>query len=181
MKTGDQGELPRSPDEGAVTIESPSVDDGPELLRLADESGVLDVNSPYSYLLWCRDFAATSVVARLARPDGASQVVGFVTGYRRPDEPSTLFVWQVALAAAAQGRGVAGQMLDTLFDQIPGVDRMETTVTPDNKPSIRMFTAFAERRGAAVDVRELFGAGQFAPGHEPENLYRIGPITRTTS
>src|SRR5690606_40282301 len=72
-----------------ITITRPQVSDGVACWRLAEATGVLDVNSRYAYLLWCRDFAATSVVAR--RDD---DVVGFVTGFRRPDEPSTLVVWR---------------------------------------------------------------------------------------
>lgn len=155
-----------------VSIASPSVADGVALHELAAASKVLDVNSRYAYLLWCRDFAATSVVAR---SDG--RVVGFVTGYRRPEEPSTLLVWQVAVDGAARGLGLAGRMLDTLFDSVAGVDRLETTVTPDNDGSVALFTAFARRRGADVSRTELFGRALLGGDHEPELLFRIGPIS----
>lgn len=154
-----------------VSITEPTVADAIECHRLADESNVLDVNSRYAYLLWCRDFAATSVLARL---DGAA--VGFVTGYRRPDEPRTLMVWQVAVDAAARGHGIGGRMLDALVDRVPGVDHLETTITPGNEASVRLFSAFAARHGAPVDRRELFGSELLGGGHEPEVLHRIGPI-----
>src|SRR5918992_4737152 len=98
--------------EEQLTIGRPEVSDGVACWRLAAATGVLDVNSRYAYLLWCRDFAATSVVAR---HDGS--VVGFVTGFRRPEEPSTLVVWQVGVDAAVRGQGVAAAMLDALFDR----------------------------------------------------------------
>ena len=156
-----------------LTIGRPEVSDGVELWRLAAATGVLDVNSRYAYLLWCRDFAATSVVARR---DG--DVLGFVTGFRRPEEPSTLVVWQVAVDAAARGQGVAAAMLDALFDQVPEVDHLEATVTPDNIGSAALFGRFAERRGAPVRRSELFGAELLGAGHEPEILFRIGPVVR---
>jgi L-2,4-diaminobutyric acid acetyltransferase len=159
--------------EEQLTIGRPEVSDGVACWRLAAATGVLDVNSRYAYLLWCRDFAATSVVARRA-----GDLLGFVTGFRRPDEPSTLVVWQVAVDAAARGRGVAAAMLDTLFDQVPGVDHLEATVTPDNTGSITLFSRFAERRGAPVRRSELFGAELLGDGHEPEILFRIGPVRR---
>jgi L-2,4-diaminobutyric acid acetyltransferase len=161
---------PPSPASG-VSITRPTVDDGGEMYRLAAESRVLDLNSRYAYLLWCRDFAATSVVARL---DG--RTVGFVSGYRRPDEPGTLVVWQVAVDEAARGHGVAGRMLDTLFGQVAGTDHLETTITPDNAASVRLFLAFAERHGAPVATSELFGSELLGSEHEPEVLHRIGPI-----
>jgi L-2,4-diaminobutyric acid acetyltransferase len=154
-------------------IGHPEVSDGVACWRLAEATGVLDVNSRYSYLLWCRDFAATSVVARR---DG--ELLGFVTGFRRPEEPSTLVVWQVGVDAAARGQGVAAEMLDALFDRVPGVDHLEATVTPDNTGSIALFSRFAERRGAPVSRSELFGVELLGAGHEPEILFRIGPVDR---
>jgi L-2,4-diaminobutyric acid acetyltransferase len=154
-------------------ISAPTIDDGAELWRLAAESQVLDLNSRYGYLLWCRDFAATSVVARME-----GEAVGFVTGYRRPDNPRRLVVWQVAVDAAARGQGLAGRMLDTLFDNVDGVDHLETTITPDNESSVRLFTSFAERRGAALTRTELFSSELLGDDHEPEFLYRIGPIAQ---
>jgi L-2,4-diaminobutyric acid acetyltransferase len=156
-----------------LAIGHPEVADGVACWRLADATGVLDVNSRYSYLLWCRDFAATSVVARR---DG--ELVGFVTGYRRPDAPSALVVWQVGVDAAARGQGVAAAMLDDLFDRVPEVDHLEATVTPDNKGSIALFSRFAERRGAPVRRSELFGSELLGADHEPEILFRIGPVDR---
>ncbi|MFE3738731.1 diaminobutyrate acetyltransferase, partial [Streptomyces sp. NPDC059134] len=47
-----------------LTIDAPRVEDGAAIWRIARDSEVLDLNSSYSYLLWCRDFAATSVGGR---------------------------------------------------------------------------------------------------------------------
>lgn len=156
-----------------VTIGNPGVADGPACWQLAAATGVLDVNSRYAYLLWFRDFTATSVVAR-----SGGEVVGFISGYRRPQRPSTLMVWQVAVAEVARGRGVAAAMLDELYQRVPGVDIVEATITPGNGASVGLFTRFAERWGAAVARRVLFGAELLGAGHEPEVLFRIGPIHR---
>jgi L-2,4-diaminobutyric acid acetyltransferase len=156
-----------------ITIGNPRVTDGPACWQLAAATGVLDVNSRYAYLLWFRDFTATSVVAR-----SGGEVVGFISGYRRPQRPSTLMVWQVAVAEVAQGRGVATAMLDALYQRVPCVDAIEATITPGNGASIGLFTRFAERWGAAVARRVLFGAELLGAGHEPEILFRIGPIHR---
>ena len=157
----------------AIDIGRPVVADGVELHRIAAESQVLDVNSRYAYLLWCRDFADTSVVAR--RGD---DVVGFVTGYRRPAHPEVLFVWQVAVDAAARGAGLAGRMLDELIARVPGATVLETTVTDDNAASRAMFAALAARHGAEIERTELFDRDVLGAGHEPEILHRISPIDR---
>ena len=159
-----------------LTIERPCIDDGVEMWRLARDSAVLDVNSRYSYLLLARDFADTSVVAK----SGAA-VLGFITGYRRPAEPTTLLVWQVAVDSVARGQGLGGRMLDALVGQVAGVEHVETTITPSNSASIALFTGFARRRAAPIRREELFGASLLcADGtgdHEPEIKYRIGPIS----
>lgn len=142
--------------------------------RIARDSQALDLNSSYSYLLWCRDFAGTSVVAR--GEDGGP--IGFVTGYVRPERPQTLVVWQVAVDDEHRGRGLAGAMLDGLTDRVAerGVRELETTITPGNAASIRLFTSYGERHGARIDREVLFDGRLFPDGHEPEVLFRIGPL-----
>ncbi|MDT3400257.1 diaminobutyrate acetyltransferase [Streptomyces sp. B1866] len=161
-----------------LALDTPCVEDGAAIWRLARDSRVLDLNSSYSYLLWCRDFAATSAVAR----DPEGDPVGFVTGYIRPERPHTLVVWQVAVDGPQRGRGLAGALLDGLTARVTdeaGVRGVETTITPGNTASNRLFTAFAERHGARVEREVLFDGGLFPDSaHEPEVLYRIGPLGR---
>ncbi|MFJ7326496.1 diaminobutyrate acetyltransferase [Streptomyces cyaneofuscatus] len=158
-----------------MEIDSPAIRDGAAIWRIARDSRTLDLNPSYSYLLWCRDSAATSVVARGA--DG--EVIGFVTGYIRPDRPRVLAVRQVAVDQAQRGRGIAATLLDGLTTKAGaagGLDAVETTITPDNHASIRLFTSFAQRHGAAVDRTVLFSSELFPEaGHLPEFLHRIGP------
>ncbi|MEU1023644.1 diaminobutyrate acetyltransferase [Streptomyces sp. NPDC005904] len=159
-----------------LRLDTPAVADGAAIWRIARDSKVLDLNSSYSYLLWCRDFAATSVVARGA--DG--EPAGFVTGYIRPERPDTLLVWQVAVDHEQRGRGLAGALLDGLTAKVAAERRLttiETTITPDNTASERLFLSYARRHGASVERKILFDAGLFPDdGHESEVLYRIGPI-----
>lgn len=158
-----------------LEIDNPVVADGPALYRITRDSRVLDVNSSYAYLLWCRDFANTSVVARV---DG--EVVGFVIGYIRPDAPDTIVVWQVAVDASQRGGGVAGKLLDNLMDQAlsRGVRYLETTITADNTASIKLFSALARDRSAELVSSELFTPDLFPDAHEGEDLYRIGPFAQ---
>ncbi|GAA2236093.1 diaminobutyrate acetyltransferase [Streptomyces amakusaensis] len=165
------------------------MEDGAAIWRMARDSEVLDLNSSYSYLLWCRDFAATSLVAR--DPDG--EPVAFVTGYIRPDRPRALVVWQIAVDRAHRGRGLAGTLLDALTARVAkerGVREVETTVTPDNTASDRLFVAYAERHGLPLEREVLFDGALFpkdsgdsadggppAVPHQPEVLYRIGPLS----
>ncbi|MET8976983.1 diaminobutyrate acetyltransferase [Streptomyces sp. NPDC004539] len=155
----------------ALTIDRPTVDDGSALWRIARDSEVLDLNSPYSYLLWCRDFADTSAVAR-----HRGEPVAFVTGYLRPDRPGTLFVWQIAVDGAHRGRGLAGTLLDALTART-AASAVETTITPDNTASRALFASYAARHRAEVEETVLFDDGLFpGAGHESEVLHRIGPL-----
>ncbi|MGV9366766.1 MULTISPECIES: diaminobutyrate acetyltransferase [unclassified Amycolatopsis] len=160
-------------------IESPTKADGAELWRIARDSAKLDLNSPYAYMLWCRDFAGSSVVAR---EDG--RAVGFVIAYRRPDAPDSALVWQVAVDSSQRGKGLAGALLDALYTRLvgEGVRYLETTITPDNEASIRLFASFAKRWDAATETSVLFDGEDFPEaGHLPEELYRIGPLTIPTN
>ncbi|WP_181690373.1 diaminobutyrate acetyltransferase [Streptomyces sp. NBRC 110611] len=158
-------------------LDTPRVADGAAIWRIARDSKALDLNSSYSYLLWCRDFAATSVVAR----DGEGEPAAFLTGYVRPERPETLVVWQIAVDDAHRGKGLAAALLDELT--LRALDKLdirfvETTITPGNAASNRLFASFAERHSVPVRREVLFDAGLFPEqGHEPEVLHLIGPFT----
>jgi L-2,4-diaminobutyric acid acetyltransferase len=156
-----------------LQLRAPAVADGPILWRMAARSATLDVNSPYAYLLWCRDFAATSVIAHVDR-----HPAGFLTGYRRADEPTTMMLWQIAVDSAHRGVGIAARMLDhwARRAQPDGVTHIEASVTPDNEPSQRLFDAFARRWKATIERSELFGSHLFPDDHAAEQLLRIGPL-----
>jgi len=160
-------------DPADIQLRTPTVADGPALWQMAVDSATLDVNAPYAYLLWCRDFAASSVIAEVG-----GEPAGFVTGYRRPEQPGTLMVWQVAVNDAHRGMGLAGRMLDHLATALvaDGGTHLETSITPDNEASRRLFGAFARRWDAALECSELFGAGLFPESHLAEELFRIGPL-----
>ncbi len=161
-----------------LLLRHPTTADGAAIWRLARDSRVLDVNSPYAYLLWCRDFATTSIIAVDDVP------VGFATGYVRPDDPGTYLLWQIAVDTSARGRGIAGAMLDRVFAAVcaahPAVTHLETTITADNLASRRLFTAFAERHDAPLATSALFTTDLFpddsGEAHAAEDLHRIGPV-----
>ncbi|MFI8208490.1 diaminobutyrate acetyltransferase [Streptomyces werraensis] len=153
----------------------PTVEDWAAAWHIARDSRVLDVNSPYSYLLWFRDFARTSVMAL----QSGDRPVGFVTGFCRPEQPETLVVWQIAVDPGHRGRGTAGAMLDHLTARLTAdgaLRHLETTISADNAASRRLFRSFAQRHAAPLEKNLLFPAELFPGTHEAEFLYRIGPL-----
>jgi L-2,4-diaminobutyric acid acetyltransferase len=148
--------------------------DAAAIWRCARASKILDVNSPYAYLLLCSDFADAGIVA--AREN---EVLGFVVGYRPPPRPETLFVWQVAVAAAHRGEGLAGRMLDAILARhLAASGRyVEATVTPSNRASAALFTSFAQRHEAPLVETPAFARELFPDGdHEDETRLRMGPF-----
>ena len=164
----------------AAALRPPRGSDAVAIRDLVAETGVLDLNSTYAYLLLSTDFAQTSIVADV---DGRLQ--GFITGYRPPPRPDVLFVWQVAVAPSAQRGGLAAAMLDALVDRVRAEGdgaplTVEATVSPGNASSRAFFGAFARRHGVALTEHPHFTADQLDPdgAHEDEPLLRIGPIDR---
>ncbi|WP_434081469.1 diaminobutyrate--2-oxoglutarate transaminase [Sanguibacter sp. Z1732] len=157
-----------SPTTAQITFRNPAVEDGATMWRLARDSGSLDLNTSYAYLLFARDFAQT---CRIVEVDG--EPAGFVLGYRRQSEPGTLFVWQIAVAAEHRGRQLGLRLLDDVATEATYV---EATITADNTASQRLFTSFARSRGSELNRREMFTTEDFPDGHEAEGLVRIGPM-----
>ena len=106
------GGQPR-PDSREQHLRRPRAADGLAVHKLVADSGVLDLNSTYAYVLLCTDFADSSIVAER---DG--RVCGFIGGYHPPQRPDVLFVWQVVVAASERGTGLGGAMLDALVPYI---------------------------------------------------------------
>ncbi len=147
--------------------------DGGAMWRLARESGVLEDNAEYTYHMFSHFFGETSTVADL---DG--KAVGFVAGFRPPYRQDSLFVWQIAVAEEARGRGLAAAMLHGLVQRLsPRIHYLEATVTPDNEASMRTFRKIARDLDTSVTEEVLFPGNRFhGPSHEDEMLFRIGPI-----
>jgi len=157
-----------------VTFRTPSVEDGTEIWKMVDEAAALDANSAYTYVMICRNFAATSVVAEV---DG--DVAGMITAYPLPDDPTRLFVWQVNVREDYQGKGIAGRMLSEILsrEECAGVRYVETTIEPGNAASEALFSRFAEDLDTHITRQEVFRDELFPDAeHKIEQLFVIGPI-----
>lgn len=165
--TSDADAAPRS----EPVFRPPTAADGQRMWEITRDSGVLDLNSSYAYVLWGAEFAGSSVVV-----ESEGRVVGFVTGFFPQSEPDTIFVWQVGVDADQRGKGLAARMLHALFDRTAdrGVVRMRTTISPDNEASQRTFGAVARDRGLDFGSEDYLAAELMGEGHEPEDLYTLG-------
>lgn len=159
-----------------IILRKPDIQDGNAIYTLIKSSPPLDLNSPYCYLLICRHFSETSVLA-----ETGNGISGFISAYIPPSNPDTLFVWQVAVHERSRKQGLATMMLSRILAR-PGLARIqyiETTVTPSNRASETLFRRYARKLGTSCTESVCFPAGLFGSGpHEEEVLFRIGPLKK---
>lgn len=166
-----------------IVCEKPAASDGAEVWGLIKDTGVLDLNSAYSYIMLCDNFAETCVVARDVNQSNMQNVVGFVSAYIPPDRPDTLFVWQIAVQSSVRGYGLGTKMLMELLSReyCRNIRYIEATISPSNVPSRRLFTRLAERLSTEIRSSDGYPRDWFPEGdHEEELLYRIGPFKHLT-
>ncbi len=155
----------------APLIRSPILADGPGVAELIKECPPLDANSTYCYVVICEHFSDTSVVAEV---DG--KIVGAITGYIIPSRQDTLFVWQVAVGKNYRGLGLAGRMLQNIWEKVSlrGVTEMHTTVSPSNQPSLALFQKFSEANAGKLHKTKFIRSELFGEtAHEDEDLLSI--------
>lgn len=155
-------------------LRPPVATDGMSIHRLVARCKPLDENSNYCNLLQASHFADTAVAAFLN-----DALVGFVSGYRKPDEAQAWFVWQVAVDQAARGHGLAKQMLRSVLERAhtSRIEYIETTITADNDASWALFQSLASQLNAPLGKKVLFDQKEHFDGqHSTEYLVRIGPF-----
>jgi L-2,4-diaminobutyric acid acetyltransferase len=160
---------------GALVLRRPTLSDAVRIFDLIQNSENLDKNSLYLYMLLCRDFSSTCRVAELG-----NNIAGVVTAYLPSHQPKLVFVWQVAVAKEYRGRGIALAMLTDMVAGLAAADPwlLQTTITPSNLASQKLFESLAARFHAPISVTDGFHESLFEPyRHEPERLYTIGPIS----
>lgn len=157
------------------SLRKPAAKDGAEIWKLVRACRPLDENSMYCNLLQCDHFTDTCVVAELS-----GEIVGWISAYVMPNEPDTLFVWQVAVSDVARGRGLGTLMLQSILNRphCKGVSRVQTTITADNEASWALFRKFARSNRAEMDVEAYYTqALHFQERHKTEHLVTI-PVAR---
>jgi len=159
------------------TLRKPAAEDGADIWKLIRACKPLDENSMYCNLVQCDHFRDTCIVAEM---DG--EIVGWVSGYLLPDDPETLFVWQVAVSSKARGTGLGTLMLRGLMarDVCKGVTRLQTTITRDNAGSWKLFRKFAKiSDGELASAPHFSKTKHFENKHDTEHLVTIALKERT--
>ena len=165
--------IPKRAEEFA--LRKPEVADGAKIFALVSSCQPLDVNSEYCYLLLCHHFADTCVVA-----EEEGRILAFLSGYLPPSDGEVFFVWQVAIDPSMRGRGIGKRLVREAL-QRPALTKcrfLETTITPSNEASRRLFVSLARDLAARCTVSSCFSGEDFGhEEHEAEHLFRIGPFS----
>lgn len=159
-----------------IQLRHTDINDGRKVYELIKASPPLDLNSQYYYHIMCHDFSDTCVIAEVG-----NEIAGFISGYIRPDAKNTLFIWQVAVNEKFRGNGLASKMLEWLIaaSSCRDVKQLETTISPSNIPSRKLFTRFAKKQNAECTESVFLDERHFQEtGHENEILYKISPIKK---
>lgn len=141
--------------------------------KLVNQS-TLDQNSVYKYIMMSSYFPETCVVAKKN-----DQVVGFITGFIPPNQPDTVFVWQIGVGSDQRGQGIASKLLHVLIEQQSENDIhfVESTITPSNKASQALFEKLARDYQTECEIESFFTKELFPDeSFEEELKFRIGPF-----
>ena len=153
------------------SLRKPVAEDGAAIWELIQACKPLDENSMYCNLVQCDHFSDTCIVGEM---DG--EIVGWVSGYVRPDDPETLFVWQVAVSEKARGTGLGTLMLNELLSReaCEGVTRLQTTITRDNAASWALFRKFSDAADGELSSEPYFSKSEhFNDMHDTEHMVTI--------
>ncbi|WP_353009776.1 diaminobutyrate--2-oxoglutarate transaminase [Mesorhizobium sp. M0843] len=162
-----------------VTFRRPTEIHAADVWELIAKCSPLDPNSLYCELLLCTDFADTCVLA-----EHAGAVVGWMSAYRRPSEPSTLFIWQIAVHPDIRNTGVGKGLIISALNRpsCEGLTHIKATVTLSNRGSKLLFAGVA--RDLRAPIRQALCFDQdihFKGQQESEHTIAIGPIVRSIS
>jgi len=163
---------------GRLSLREPVTDDGPSVYALVEQCKPLDLNSRYCYLILCKHYSSTCVVA-----EQEGKLLACMTAYVPPDQPDTLFVWQIAVHEDVRGQGVAKRLLADVLARpaLQNIRFVEATVNPSNDASRGLFRSLARQYASKVHESLLFATDLLGDAdHEQENLIRVGPVELVT-
>ncbi|MBN1235628.1 MAG: diaminobutyrate acetyltransferase [Methanotrichaceae archaeon] len=160
--------------ESKIVFRRPDIGDGGQIHALVKACQNLDLNSVYSYLLLCKHFSDTCVVA-----EEKGEVIAFLSGYIPPGSEKVFFVWQVAVDERMRNQGLAKSLLAKALkrESCKNCRFLETTITPENYASMKLFRSLAAYLKAPLEEKICFSKKHFASEHHnDEYLFRIGPF-----
>lgn len=152
-------------------LRSPEAADVDRIEDLMEEFTSRDFSSLKGDLVYNPAFRETSVVAELE-----GKIVGFVSAYRLPFDPETLFIWHVDVAESARDTGLSSLMLGHLMRQLSCVEvrRVQTAIPQCDERAWALFRRFARWQRSRMEIQPFITQAltPFAR-HEVDHLVTI--------
>lgn len=166
--------MPKSGAEKEFTFRKICEKDIPVVYKLlVDNRPYVGLNSRYTYFLLAKDFSDTCIVAECE-----NKIVAFSSGYIPPKRQDTFFNWEIVVQKEYRGNGIQKRMLLHQI-KLSKAKFFEGTVNPSNKISKKNYLQLAKLLNTTCEEKLFLSAEDFEnDGHEPEILYRIGPISQ---
>ncbi|CAH0535588.1 L-2,4-diaminobutyric acid acetyltransferase [Vibrio stylophorae] len=157
-------------DPQSISFRQPKKEDGLAIHQLIAHSPPLDTNSTYCNFLQADHFRHTCIVC-----EQNCEIAGFISAYRKPEDPTTLFVWQVVVGETVRGLGIGYRMLTELLarDALADIQAIETTITDDNDASWALFRKLEKAHQLGHVSIFLDKENHFQAQHETEFLFRV--------
>lgn len=148
-----------------MQIRSLQKQDIPQVKALLTE-GAPFVTSYAAYLYWMLGayFPSTCLVAE---EDG--RICGYI-GALPSAEKEMVFIWQIAVAKAIRGRGVAKSLLCSVLQRARGMgfSKIEIAISEENTACIRLLQSAAAEIGYHIEE-----AGTYADEQFQETIYHL--------
>lgn len=159
--------------DSSFTFRQPEASDAISIRSLVESAGNMDVNTEYAYMLLGEHFADTC-----AAVEADGELVAFTSAYIPPNEPNTLFVWQVVVDQDFRKQNLAMQMLKDILarSNCEDIRYIHATISPSNGASRSLFTSLARELDVSFHEQACFPSNYFSGAHEDELLFVVGPI-----
>ncbi|GEM_PF-3598627 len=159
--------------DSAVEYRKASVEDAKEIHTIVKNTPGIDDNSLYYYSLWLKEFDQSNVVATQN-----NKIIAFLTAFRKPKDPETLFLWQLAAiprhGVPDLGVRLAYHLIDYEIDN--NLSGVEATIDLNNK-SILYVMKKIEKKYNGKMLMEEYLSEDFLSGndehHHSETLLKI--------
>ncbi|OCL84133.1 diaminobutyrate acetyltransferase [Arcobacter porcinus] len=150
-----------------TTLKKPDKSNSKEIFKIIKESKTLDLNSEYLYLLLSTHFKDSCSLAFIE-----GELASLVLAYYLPNEEETLFIWQIATKEKFRGKNLTLKLLEDIVSR-KEINKLITTVSPDNIASRKIFEKFAKNNNSEIKKSILFSKDDFINSHEDEVLFTI--------
>jgi N-acetylglutamate synthase-like GNAT family acetyltransferase len=158
------------PADGGPRIRRPAEADHPTIVRLVEGWDGGRTLRRLAARAWLRHFAGTSWLLE----DEAGRLMGFLLGYRSPDQPETAVVQLIGVDQNRRRRGLGRELVERFASDVrrQGVSRLEAIAWPGDRTAVGFFLGVGFEADDGPGTMRLFGVAAH-PDHDGEGEDRV--------